>query len=76
MNGLSAPLDDGKRTRMRANAFGKNGTSGHKYGTPIGLIDTRYINVSNNPMKNPFVPKATVAIKITLRKILAATLNS
>jgi hypothetical protein len=76
MNGLSAPLDDGKRIRIRANAFGKNGTSGHKYGTPIGLIDTKYINNNNNPMKKPLVPKATVANKSKLRKILAATLNS
>lgn len=76
MNGLSAPFDDGKRTMIRAKAFGKKGTSGHKYGTFIGFIDTKYINRNNKEMKNPFMPKATVANSTTLRKIFVATLNS
>ena len=76
INGLGAPLEEGKRTIIRAKAFGKNGTSGHRYGTPIGLIETKYINVNNKAMKNPLLPNATVANKTTFLKSLAATLNS
>ncbi len=37
MNGLGASVVIGNLIMTRNIAFGKNGTAGHKYGTPIGL---------------------------------------
>lgn len=76
MNGLGAPFDEGKRTIIRAKALGKNGTIGHKYGTPIGLSEAKYINVKNEPTKKPLIPNIAVAISTEFLKIFAATLNS
>lgn len=59
-----------------ANATGKNGTSGQKYGTFIGLKEHKYEKIIKNPKKNPLAPKANVQNRIIHRKYFTAELNS